>query len=56
MASHSPQLIITDVRMEKVGGFDVLKEAKEVLPGTPGDNRFGPSPKAGDPLARTVVA
>jgi DNA-binding NtrC family response regulator len=35
MASHSPQLIITDVRMEKVGGFDVLKEAKEVLPGTP---------------------
>jgi uncharacterized membrane protein YhaH (DUF805 family) len=26
------------------------------LEGTPGDNRFGPSPKAGDPLARTVVA
>jgi two-component system response regulator AtoC len=35
LATHSPQLIITDVRMDKVGGFEVLREAKEVLPGTP---------------------
>ena len=35
LATHAPQLVITDVRMDKVGGLDVLRECREVLPGTP---------------------
>jgi DNA-binding NtrC family response regulator len=35
LATHAPQLVITDVRMDKVGGLDVLRECKEVIPGTP---------------------
>src|SRR6478609_7485308 len=35
LATHAPQLVITDVRMDKVGGMDVLRECREVLPGTP---------------------
>ncbi|HEX8310791.1 MAG TPA: sigma-54 dependent transcriptional regulator [Chthoniobacteraceae bacterium] len=32
---HSPQLVISDLRMDKVGGLDILRECKEVLPQTP---------------------
>ena len=35
LAAHSPQLVITDVRMDKVGGLDVLRECREVMPQTP---------------------
>ncbi|MDQ3621206.1 MAG: sigma-54 dependent transcriptional regulator, partial [Verrucomicrobiota bacterium] len=35
LAAHSPQLVITDVRMDKVGGLEVLRECREVLPQTP---------------------
>ncbi|HEV7406572.1 MAG TPA: sigma-54 dependent transcriptional regulator [Chthoniobacteraceae bacterium] len=35
LATHGPQLVITDVRMDKVGGMEVLKECKEVIPSTP---------------------
>src|SRR4051812_46916295 len=35
LANQAPQLVITDVRMDKVGGLDVLRECKEVLPATP---------------------
>ncbi|MGV3531506.1 MAG: sigma-54-dependent transcriptional regulator [Chthoniobacteraceae bacterium] len=35
LATHSPQLVITDVRMDKIGGLDVLRECRDVLPGTP---------------------
>lgn len=35
LSTHAPQLVITDVRMDKIGGLDVLRECKEVLPGTP---------------------
>ncbi len=35
LATNAPQLVITDVRMDKVGGLDVLRECKEVIPGTP---------------------
>ena len=35
LANHAPQLVITDVRMDKIGGMDVLRECREVLPGTP---------------------
>jgi DNA-binding NtrC family response regulator len=35
LASHSPQLVISDLRMDKVGGLDILRECREVLPQTP---------------------
>ncbi len=35
LGSIAPQLVICDMKMEKVGGFDVLKECRETLPGTP---------------------
>ncbi len=35
LGTIAPQLVICDMRMEKVGGFDVLKESREQLPQTP---------------------
>src|SRR5712671_3207390 len=35
LATHAPQLVITDLRMDKVGGLDILRECREVLPQTP---------------------
>jgi DNA-binding NtrC family response regulator len=35
LVSHSPQLVITDLRMDKVGGLDILRECRESLPQTP---------------------
>ncbi len=35
LASIAPQLVISDMKMEKVGGFDVLRECRETLPQTP---------------------
>lgn len=35
LASVAPQLVISDMKMEKVGGFDVLRECKETLPNVP---------------------
>jgi DNA-binding NtrC family response regulator len=35
LASVAPQLVICDMKMEKVGGFDVLRECRETLPNTP---------------------
>ncbi len=35
LGSVAPQLVICDMKMEKVGGFDVLKECQEALPQTP---------------------
>ncbi len=35
LAVHAPQLVITDLRMDKVGGLDILRECREVLPQTP---------------------
>ncbi len=35
MHGHAPQLIITDIRMDAVGGMDVLRAAKTLLPGVP---------------------
>ncbi len=35
LASLAPQLVICDMKMEKVGGFEVLKECRETLPQTP---------------------
>ncbi len=35
LGSVAPQLVICDMKMEKVTGFDVLKECREVLPQTP---------------------
>jgi DNA-binding NtrC family response regulator len=35
LANHSPQLVISDLRMDKVGGLDILRECREVLPQTP---------------------
>jgi DNA-binding NtrC family response regulator len=35
LANHSPQLVITDLKMDKVGGLDILRECREVLPQTP---------------------
>jgi DNA-binding NtrC family response regulator len=35
LTTHAPQLVITDVRMDKIGGLDVLRECKEVIPSTP---------------------
>ncbi len=35
LMTHSPQLVITDLRMDKVGGLDILRECREQLPQTP---------------------
>jgi DNA-binding NtrC family response regulator len=35
LASVAPQLVICDMKMEKVGGFDVLRECRDTLPNTP---------------------
>ena len=35
LAAHAPQLVITDLKMDKVGGLEILRECKEVLPQTP---------------------
>src|SRR6478735_5563348 len=35
LATNSPQLVITDLKMDKVGGLDILRECREVLPQTP---------------------
>ena len=35
LATHAPQLVISDLRMDKVGGLDILRETKEILPQTP---------------------
>jgi CheY-like chemotaxis protein len=35
LVSHAPQLVITDLRMDKVGGLDILRECRESLPQTP---------------------
>ena len=32
MASIAPQIIISDIKMEKVGGFDVLRESRDLNP------------------------
>ncbi len=35
LATQAPQLVITDLKMDKVGGLEILRECKEVLPQTP---------------------
>ncbi len=35
LAAQAPQLVISDLRMDKVGGLDILRECKQVLPQTP---------------------
>src|SRR3954468_24813456 len=35
LMTHAPQLVITDLRMDKVGGLDILRECREALPQTP---------------------
>ena len=35
LSTHAPQLVITDMKMDKVGGLDILRECREVLPQTP---------------------
>jgi len=35
LAAHAPQLVISDLRMDKVGGLDILRECRDVLPQTP---------------------
>jgi two-component system, NtrC family, response regulator AtoC len=35
LATHAPQLVITDLKMDKVGGLDILRECREILPQTP---------------------
>jgi DNA-binding NtrC family response regulator len=35
LATHAPQLVITDLKMDKIGGLEILKECREVLPQTP---------------------
>jgi len=35
LAAHAPQLVISDLKMDKVGGLDILRECREVLPQTP---------------------
>ena len=32
LSSISPQIVISDIKMEKVGGFDVLRETRELSP------------------------
>jgi len=35
LSSHSPQLVLTDVRMDGVGGMDVLRVCRETMQGMP---------------------
>ena len=35
LAAHAPQLVLTDVRMDGVGGMEVLRACKSEIPGTP---------------------
>ncbi|MES2570885.1 MAG: sigma-54 dependent transcriptional regulator [Verrucomicrobiota bacterium] len=35
LAMQAPQLVISDLKMDKVGGLDILRECREVLPQTP---------------------
>ncbi|MEQ1861905.1 MAG: sigma-54 dependent transcriptional regulator [Chthoniobacteraceae bacterium] len=35
LAAQAPQLVITDLKMDKVGGLEILRECKEVIPQTP---------------------
>ncbi len=35
LGSINPQLIVSDMRMDKMSGFEVLKEAKAIVPETP---------------------
>ena len=35
LTHHAPQLVITDLKMDKVNGLDILRECKEVIPQTP---------------------
>jgi len=35
LATNAPQLVITDLKMDKVGGLEILRECREVLPQTP---------------------
>ena len=35
LATHNPQLVITDLKMEKVTGLDILRECRQVIPQTP---------------------
>jgi len=35
LAAQAPQLVISDLKMDKVGGLEILKECREVLPQTP---------------------
>jgi DNA-binding NtrC family response regulator len=35
LPTHAPQLVITDLKMDKIGGLEILKECREVLPQTP---------------------
>ena len=35
LAAQAPQLVITDLKMDKVGGLDILRECRESLPQTP---------------------
>ena len=35
LGTVAPELVICDMKMEKVGGFEVLKECREILPQTP---------------------
>ena len=35
LSAQGPQLVITDLKMDKVGGLDILRACRETLPGTP---------------------
>ncbi len=35
LATHAPQLVITDLKMDKVGGLEILRHCREILPQTP---------------------
>ncbi len=35
LATQAPQLVITDLKMDKIGGLEILRECREVLPQTP---------------------
>ena len=35
LTTHTPQLVITDLKMDKISGMEILRECKEVLPQTP---------------------
>jgi DNA-binding NtrC family response regulator len=35
LVTHAPQLVISDLKMDKIGGLDILRECRELLPQTP---------------------